>query len=108
MSPEAEQRTKDDYAKLSQELKGMYEECQQILYQKEMQIGQKLQSNIDKALEEMNKEDGCIILKSDACHYYPKELDITNMVVKKLDEKFDQITQAQKKTPNETKHEVVK
>jgi hypothetical protein len=30
------------------------------------------------------------------------------MVVKKLDEKFDQITQAQKKTPNETKHEVVK
>lgn len=108
MSPEAEQRTKDDYAKLSQELKGMYEECQQILYQKEMQIGQKLQSNIDKALEEMNKEDGCIILKSDACHYYPKELDITNMVVKKLDEKFDQITQTQKKTPNETKHEVVK
>ena len=106
MSPEAEQRTKDDYARLSQELKGMYEECQQILYQKEMQIGQKLQSNIDKALEEM--KDDCVILKSDACHYYPKELDITNTVVKKLDEKFDQIAQAQKKTPNEPKHEVVK
>lgn len=108
MSPEAEQRAKNDYAALSQEIKGMYEECQQILYQKEMQIGQKLQNNIDKALEEMNKENGCIILKSDACHYYPKELDITDTVVKKLDERFDQIAQTQKKTPSEPKHEVVK
>lgn len=108
MNPETKQKLENDYARLSQDLKGMYEECQQILYQKEIQIAQKLQSNIDTALEEMNKEDACIILKSDACHYYPKELDITNAVVKKLDEKFDQIAQTQKTTPNETKHEVVK
>lgn len=108
MNPETKQKLENDYARLSQDLKEMYEECQQILYQKEMQIGQKLQNNIDKALEEMHKEEACVILKSDACHYYPKELDITSAVVKKLDERFDQIAQTQKKTPNETKCDIVK
>lgn len=96
MNPTAEQELKNKYGQLSQDLNHLYDDCRQILYQKEMQISQTIQNNIDQALEEMKKEeDGCVILKSDACYYYPDELDLTNAVIKKLDEKFDKTIKAQ-------------
>jgi Skp family chaperone for outer membrane proteins len=106
MNPETKQKLENDYARLSQDLKGMYEECQQVLYQKEIQIGQKLQSNIDEVVREMKYD--CPVFRSEALLNYSEASDETAAVVKKLDERFDQIAQTLKKTPNETKHEVVK
>lgn len=101
MNPAAEQELKNKYGRLSQDLNQLYEECRQTLYQKEMQISQNIQNNIDQALEEL--KENCIILKSDACYYYPDELDLTNTVIKKLDEKFEKAIKVQATSNNEIK-----
>lgn len=105
MNPAAEQELKNKYGRLSQDLNQLYEDCRQILYQKEMQISQNIQNNIDQALEELKKEreEDCVILKSDACYYYPRELDLTNAVIKKLDEKFEKAIKVQNTSNNEIK-----
>lgn len=91
MSPIAEQELKDTYERLNLELNQLHNESYQILYQKDMQINQTIQSNIDEALQEIEKEkeNTYVILKSDACHYYSPTLDVTDTVIKKLDEKFE-------------------
>lgn len=94
MSPTALQELKDSYERLNLELNQLHNESYQILYQKDMQMNQTLQGNISGVLKEMEKENKYIILKSDACHYYPPVLDVTDEVIKKLDEKFEK-TKAQ-------------
>lgn len=103
MSPKEEQNLKSMYEQLNQDLNQLHNESYQVLYQADMRINQTLQNNIDESLQEMEKEGPYIILKSDACYYYSPELDVTNTVIKKLDEKFEKTTKAQSATNIEVK-----
>jgi outer membrane protein len=103
MSPKEEQNLKSLYEQLSQDLNQLHNESYQVLYQADMRINQTLQNNIDESLKEIEKEGTYVILKSDACHYYSPELDVTDKVIKKLDEKFEKTKQAQNATNVEVK-----
>ena len=110
LNPEAEQKLRVTHEQLNVELEHLYRDSRQAFEEKYAQFNQKMLNNIHEALNEIKKEKNikCSVLKGEAFYSYPPESDITDTVIKKLDERFDQIAQTQKKTPSEPKHEVVK
>lgn len=91
LSPEAESELKEKIQHLNEELSRYQNQYYQILNQANMKVVQLLSSKVTAASELVAKEKKLnLVLHKDACFFYSDELDITSLVVAKMDKAFEQ------------------
>lgn len=87
MSPEAETELKRKFRALSQEMSQLQTQFYQTLNQANFQVVQKLSELVTKAAEKVAKEQNLdLILNDEGSFYTNKNLDVSSLIVKKLDE----------------------
>lgn len=90
LAPEAETELKRKFRALSQELTQQQNQYYQTLNQANYRIIQKLTDSVTKASNEVAKENKLdIILNEESCFYCVASLDISSLVVVKMDEAFE-------------------
>lgn len=98
LAPEAETELKRKFRSMSQEIGQQQNQYLQTLQQTNMKVIQKLTDLVTKASEAVAKNEKLdIVLNEEACFYCSPNLDVTDKVVKLLDEDFEKAP----KTPAE-------
>lgn len=93
LSPEAEAELKEKMQNLNEELSRYQNQYYQILNQANMKVVQLLSNKVNAASELVAKEKKLnLVLHKDACFFYSEDLDITSLVVAKMDKIFEQET----------------
>lgn len=90
LSPEAEAELKGNFRKLNQEYTQQQNQFYQVLSQTNIQVIQKLNDAVKKAAEDVAKNNQIdIVVNEEGLFYHAANLDISDLVVKILDEKFE-------------------
>jgi len=90
LSPEAETELKRKFRALSQEASEQQSQYYQALQQANIKVLDKLADYITSASETVAKKNAYnAVLNDDGTYYYDKELDISDEIVKIMDELFD-------------------
>lgn len=90
LSVEAETELKRKSRALYQELNELNQQYYQALQQANFKIMDKLSDSINKAAEIVAKKNGIdVVLNEDGTYYYDKDLDISDEVVKTMDELYE-------------------
>ncbi|KPK32918.1 MAG: hypothetical protein AMS24_02770 [Chlamydiae bacterium SM23_39] len=90
ISPQVEEDMKIKKEMLSKDLQKYETQIYQALHQAQMLLIQKMSSQINKASEELAKKTNFkIILNAETCLYNIKSLDVTDDIIKILDNKFE-------------------
>lgn len=90
ISPETEAKLKREFRTLNQEYSQQQSQFYQTLSQTNMLVIQRLTEEATKASEEVAKANSIdIVLNSDSAFYAISTIDISDMLVRVLDEKFD-------------------
>lgn len=98
MSPEAETDLKRKFRALSQEMQGQQQQFYQTLNQANFKVVQKLTELVTKASEAVAKDEKLdVVMNDDGCFFYNKGLNVSDKVVKKMDELADQVAKNEKK-----------
>lgn len=91
LTPEAEEQLKEKFKNLSQDLTQQQNQYYQVLNQTNMQVVQKLFDMISEASKTIAKEKNLdIILNDETCFFHTDATDVSSLIIKKLDEMFDQ------------------
>ncbi len=90
LSPKAEEELKARYQNLNEDLARYQGQFYQIMQQANMQLVQKISSQIARA-SEMVATDKKInyIINREACFYYNPDLDLTEQVISAMDENYE-------------------
>jgi len=108
LSPEAEEELKMKQSALHQDLAKYQNQLYQILNQANYFFIQKMSSNISKASEsiaENKKLD--LVLNKEACFYNNPKIDITDLVIKQMDQNFDKETAKNEQNGKEDDKKIV-
>jgi outer membrane protein len=90
LSPEAEAELKRQFRTLNQEFNQQQNQFYQQLSQTNMQVIQKLNDAVTKAAEEVAKKNQIdIVLNQDGCFFCVAGIDISNLVVRVMDETYE-------------------
>lgn len=90
LSPEAEAELKANFRKLNQDYTQQQNQFYQVLSQTNVQVIQKLNEAVRKAAEEVAKKYQIdLVLNEEGLFFNKPELDISNLVVVVLDDKFE-------------------
>lgn len=90
LSKEAEADLKHKYRAMSQELMQQQQQLYQTLSQANFKIIQKLTEEVNKAAKIVAEKNGIdVVLNEEACFFYSKKLDVSNLIVQELDVMFD-------------------
>ena len=91
LSPEAEKDLKEKINNLNEELSRYQSQYYQVLNQANMKIVQLLSGRVGAASELVAKEKKLdLVLHKDACFFYSNNLDITTLVIEKMDKAYAQ------------------
>lgn len=100
LSPEGEDKLKNEYRKHTEELSRYQNQYYQALQQANMKVLQSLSSGIQEASDAVAKNKKLsLVLNKEACFYYNPSLDVTNLVVTEMDKAFDQKSNKISETP---------
>ena len=100
LSPEAEAELKHKLRTLNQELSQHQNQYYQALNQANFKIIQKMSESVAQASEKVAVKNGLdVVLNEEGSFFYNRALDISDDVVKVMDETFDQNQQSEN-TPN--------
>lgn len=90
LSPDAEAELKRQFRTLNQEYSQQQSQFYQTLSQTNMLVIQKLSEDVTKASEEVAKANNIdVVLNSDSVFFAISAIDISDMIVRVLDEKFE-------------------
>jgi len=90
LSPEAEKELKIKFQTLNEELNRYQGQYYQIMQQANMKLMQVLANEINQASEIIAKKDKiALVINKEAAFHYQEDLDITNLVMAEMDNKFD-------------------
>lgn len=90
LTPEAEADLKHKFRFLNQELAQHQQSLYQTLSQANFKIVQKLTEAVNEAASDVaGKNKLSLVINEDACFFYDKSLDVTDMIVEVLDGKLD-------------------
>ena len=90
LSPEAETDLKEKIQNLNEELSRYQSQYYQVLNQANMKVVQLLSSKVNAASEIVAKEKKLdLVVHKDACFSYSTDLDITNLVIIKMDKAYE-------------------
>lgn len=90
LSPEAEEKMKEKFRTLNDELGRSQNQYYQVMNQANMRVVQTLSSSVNAAADKIAKEKNLsLIVNKDACFYYSPSLDITSSVIAEMDQTFD-------------------
>lgn len=93
LSPEAETELKNKFRALNEEMSRYQNQYYQVLNQANMRIIQSINAGVNTASESIAKKNKLtVVLNKDACFYFSpdSDIDITQQVINKMDEQFDQ------------------
>ena len=98
LTPEAEKDLKEKFQKLNEEFTEQQNQFFQVMDQSHFQRMQKIYDMTAKASEVVGKEKKLdFVLNDEVCFYKADGFDVTNDVIKKLDELFAQSEKEQKR-----------
>ncbi len=98
LTPEAEAELKEKFKTLSQDLTQQQNQFYQTLNQANMQVVQKLFDMISEASKALAKEKGLdLIINDETCFFKADKLDLSDEIIKKLDEMHVAAQKAEKK-----------
>jgi outer membrane protein len=98
LTPEAEAELKEKFKTLSQDLTQQQNQFYQTLNQANMQVVQKIFEMISEASKALAKEKGFdLIINDESCFYKAEKLDLSEDIIKKLDEMHEATEKAEKK-----------
>lgn len=105
LAPAEETELKRKFRALSQEISQQQQQYYQTLNQANIRILQKISETITKAATDVAKEKRLdIVFNEESSFYHAPELDISNLVVTKMDEAFDrEAKEAKDKAPADKK-----
>lgn len=90
LSPDAEAELKRQYRSLNQEYSQQQSQFYQTLSQTNVMIIQKLSDAVAKASEEVARKNNLdLVLSEESCFFNADGIDISNLVVRVMDEKFE-------------------
>ena len=99
LTPEAEKELKEKFQRLSQELTEEQNQFYQTMDQSHFQSMQKIFERVGKAATDIGKERKLdFVVNDEVCFYKAAGFDVSDDIIKKLDEMFD-LAQKEKKTP---------
>lgn len=102
LSPKAEEEMKTRYQALNEDLARYQGQFYQIMQQANMQLVQKMNTQIAKASEKIAKEKNlAYVINKDACFYYNPELDMTSNIVNLMDQDYEIDARSQKISDNQ-------
>jgi len=91
LSPEGEKDLKNRFQALSEELQRYQSQYYQVLQQAYMKLNQSIDMKINTASNAVAKDYKIpLILKKEAVFFYDEKFDITQMVITKMNEEFEQ------------------
>jgi outer membrane protein len=89
LSPEAEKELKTKYSALNEDMAKYQNQLYQVLNQANYFFVQKMTSMISKASEQVAKSNKLdMVMNKEACFYSKPEMEVTNLVIEKMDETF--------------------
>lgn len=90
LSPDAEAELKRQFRTLNQEYQQQQQQFYQALSQTNMLVIQKLTDDVTKAAEEVAKANNIdVVLNSEGAFFSVPAIDISNLVIRVLDDKFE-------------------
>ncbi len=90
ISKEAEEQMKNKQVQLNEDMNRYQQQYYQFMHQGQNKIMQTVFSGINQAAEQIAATKGYnIVLNKEACFFYSPSMDITNEVVKAMDQNFD-------------------
>ena len=90
LSPEAEQEMKVKFQGLSEEYNRYQNQYMQVLNQANMKLIQAMNHYVNQASNSVAKKNQLsMILREDTCFYYTDKDDITNQIIKEMDNDHD-------------------
>lgn len=90
LSPKAEEEMKAHYQNLNEDLARYQGQFYQIMQQANMQLVQKMSTQIARASEKVAEVKGLsYVINREACFYYKPELDLTEQVILEMDKNFE-------------------
>ncbi len=106
LSPEAEEELKIKFRTLNEELNRYQNQYYQVLNQANMKLVQTMSNSINSAAETVAKEKKLdMVINKEAFFFHNNKLDVTTLVIKEMDRRFDDELKAQAPTaqPNAVK-----
>lgn len=101
LSPKAEEDLKARYQNLNEDLGRYQGQFYQIMQQANMQLVQKMSSQIARASEKVAQEKHLdYVINREACFYYKPELDLTAQVITEMDKNFELDSKSKKLSDN--------
>ena len=101
LSPKAEEELKTKFQSLQEDLGRYQNQFYQVLNHANYQMIQKMSSTISKAAEGVAGEKRLdYVMNKEACFYIRPDLDVTSLVIEKMNENFELDTKAQQITEN--------
>lgn len=96
LSPEAEEEMKNKFRTLNEEMQRYQNQYYQVLNQANMRIVQTMSTGINSAAEKVAKDKKLqMVVNKDACFFYTKDLDVTELVIQEMDKRFEQDSKKQ-------------
>jgi outer membrane protein len=90
LSPEAEEEFRMKAGRLSSEYQQNQQQFYQIMNQAEYKLVAEVSSHISSASQGVAKEKNLdLVLRDDVCFYFQNDMDVTNAVLKEMDQRFD-------------------
>lgn len=109
LTPEAENELKHKYRALGQELAQAQQQFLQTLQQANVKIVQMLSEDVAKAAGEVAKSKNLdLVFNEDAAFHYKPAIDISDLVVQKMNETFDRESKRKDTAVTDTKTETKK
>lgn len=109
LTPEAENELKHKYRALGQELAQAQQQFLQTLQQANVKIVQMLSEDVAKAAGEVAKNKNLdLVFNEDAAFHYKPAIDISDLVVQKMNETFDRESKKKDTAVTDTKTETKK
>ncbi len=90
LSPKAKEEKESKRQALQEDLTRYQNQYYQAVNQAQYQLVQKLSSSINKAAEKVAKEKSLsFVVNKEACFYFDPSLEITEKVIRKMDQEFE-------------------
>ncbi len=101
LSPKAEEELKARYQNLNEDLARYQGQFYQIMQQANMQLVQKISSQIARASEKVATQKKIdYVINREACFYYNPSLDLTEQVISEMDMSFELESKTKKLSDN--------